>query len=223
MNRELMYLEDANIRFNEIAGIPFSQLFGPDALTDIIYNKGKTGFLLEMALGLNPSTATLDFADGELKSNKCNYRGQPKETVFITQIARIIDDLIREVPFEETHLFAKISNILYVPVCKDGNPEDWMFLPSIHVDLRNPQFAVLQDIWTEDYYTICEKLRYHIEHSPDGFIHTSNGTHIQVRSKDSKPYSRIYSEVYGRYVSNKNHAFYFQKRFVQDIHRLAGV
>lgn len=223
MSRRLMYLEDANIRFNEIAGIPFDQLFGPDALTDIIYNKGKTGFLLEMALGLDPSTATLDFVDGELKSNKCDAQGHPKETVFITQIASVIDDLIREVPFEETHLFAKISNILYVPVCKDGRPEDWMFLPSIHVDLSDPQFAILKNIWARDYRIICEQLRYHIENSPDGFIHTSSGSHIQVRSKDSKPYHPIYSQVYGRYVSNKNHAFYFQKQFVKDIHRLAGV
>ena len=54
----------------------------------------------------------------------------------------------------------------------------------------------------------------HIETSPDRRIHTSNGQHIQVRSKDSMPYHPIYSGVYGRYVSNKNHAFYFRKEFV---------
>ena len=59
---------------------------------------------------------------------------------------------------------------------------------------------------------ICKQLRYHIENSHDGFIHTSNGEHIQIRSKDSQPYHPIYSSTYGRYVSNKNHAFYFQKQ-----------
>lgn len=71
---------------------------------------------------------------------------------------------------------------------------------------------------------VFKKPDYHIENSPDGFIHTSNGTHIQVRSKDARDasgsYHPIYSRVYGRYVSNKNHAFYFQKQFVYDIRRM---
>ena len=83
-----------------------------------------------------------------------------------------------------------------------------------------PQFAPLREIWRDDYYSICSQLKHHIETSADGFIHTSNGTHIQVRSKDSKPYHPIFSSVYGRAVSNKNHAFYFQKQFVYDIQKM---
>ena len=51
----------------------------------------------------------------------------------------------------------------------------------------------------------------------------TNGNHIQVRSKDSKPYHPIYSTTYRRNVSDKNHAFYFQKQFVYDIKRLNNV
>lgn len=216
-----MRLEEANRRFNEIAGIPFAELFSRSELEYIIINKGKTGQLLELALGLHLSSTNLDFEDGELKTNKCDSRGYPLETVFVTQISGVIDELIQEVPYERTHLFEKTSNILYVPVCKEGALETWMFLPSIHVDVQTRQFNEFVDIWRDDYYSICRQLRYHIEHSPDGFIHTSNGTHLQIRSKDAQPYRPIYSGVYGRYVSNKNHAFYFQKQFVHDIHRLA--
>ena len=166
------------------------------------------------------SNTNLDFDDGELKTNKCDSVGNPRETVFITQISSVIDELIQERPFEQTHLYEKISNILYVPVCKDGNPKDWMFLPSIHIDLTSPRYAELRNIWRNDYYSICRQLKRHIETSPDGYIHTSNGQHIQIRSKDSKPYHPIYSSTYGRYVSNKNHAFYFQKQFVYDIQRM---
>ena len=219
-----MYLDEACVRFNRIAGIKFGELFSPDDMNMIIVNKGKTGQLLELALGLHLSSSNLDFDDGELKTNKCDSRGNPKETVFITQISSIIDELIEERKFEETHLFEKISNILYVPVCKDGRPEDWMFLPSIHIDLSLRKFATLKDIWRADYYSICQQLRNHIENSPDGFIHTSNGIHIQVRSKDARDrngnYHPIYSDVYDRYVSNKNHAFYFQKQFVYDIRKM---
>jgi DNA mismatch repair protein MutH len=217
-----MRLEDANRRFNEIAGIRFGELFSPSQLEYIIINKGKTGQLLEMALGLHLSSTNLDFDDGELKTNKCDSFGRPLETVFVTQISGIIDELINEVPFNQTHLCEKISNILYVPVCKEGAPETWMFLPSIHVNTFERQFSSLLSVWENDYYSICRQLRYHIEHSPDGYIHTSNGTHLQIRSKDAQPYHAIYSDTYGRYVSNKNHAFYFQKQFVHDIHRLAG-
>ena len=212
-----MRLQEACEKFNSLAGIRFGELFSLSDMDMIIINKGKTGQLLELALGMHLSSTNLDFEDGELKTNKCDFMGNPKETVFITQISSVIDELIQQRPFEETHLYEKISNILYVPVCKDGEPRTWMFLPSININLSNPKFSELREIWRNDYYSICCQLKQHIESSSDGFIHTSNGKHIQVRSKDSKPYHPIYSNIYGRYVSDKNHAFYFQKQFVHDI------
>lgn len=218
----VMKLKVAQELIKDICGIPFSKLFNEDDFETIIQNKGKTGQLLELASGKNLDSANLDFEDGELKSNKCDATGKPLETVFITQISSIIDELISEKPFEETHLYEKISNMLYVPVCKVGDPHNWMFLDAIHIDLSKPEFSSLLDIWRDDYYSICKQLKEHIETSKDGFIHTSKGKHIQVRSKDSKPYHPIYSNIYGRYVSNKNHAFYFQKQFVFDIREAYG-
>lgn len=217
-----MRLQEACDKFNSLAGIQFGKLFSSSDMEMIIINKGKTGQLLELALGMNLSSTNLDFEDGELKTNKCNFRGEPKETVFIIQISSVIDELIQQRPFEDTHLYEKISNILYVPVCKDGDPRTWMFLPSINIDLCSPKFAELKNIWRDDYCSICRQLKQHIETSADGFIHTSNGRHIQVRSKDSKPYHPIYSSLYRRNVSDKNHAFYFQKQFVYDIKRMNG-
>ena len=217
-----MKLKEAQAKIEPLCGISFSELFTKEDLKTIKINKGKTGQLLELALGKKLDSSNIDFEDGELKSNKCDKTGKPKETVFITQIASIIDDLIEQKPFEETHLFEKINNMLYVSVCKEGEPEDWMFLDAIHIDLSKPEFAPLLDIWRKDYYSICDQLKEHIETSADGFIHTSNGKHIQVRSKDSKPYHPIFSKVYGRNVSNKNHAFYFQKQFVYDIRKANG-
>lgn len=222
-----MKLIEAQEMIKPLCGIPFGKLFSENDLRTIILNKGKTGQLLELALGKRLDSGNLDFEDGELKTNKCDAAGKPKETVFITQISTIIDDLIVKKPFEQTHLYEKINNLLYVSVCKDGEPLDWMFLDAIHIDLSKPEFAPLMDIWREDYYSICKQLKEQIETSKDGYIHTSNGTHIQIRSKDSKDprtgnYHPIYSQIYGRYVSNKNHAFYFQKQFVYDIRRAYG-
>lgn len=214
-----MKLKEAQDKILRICNIPFSELFTDSDFETIIKNKGKTGQLLELALGKKLDSFNIDFEDGELKSNKCDRNGKPLETVFITQISSIIDELLEEKPFRETHLYEKISNMLYVPVCKEGNPRDWMFLDAIHIDLSKPEYSEFLNIWKEDYYSICRQLKYYIENSADGFIHTSNGAHIQVRSKDSKPYHPIYSHKYGRYVSNKNHAFYFQKQFVYDVRK----
>ena len=212
-----MKLKEAQEKIIKLCNIPFSEIFNEADFETIKRNKGKTGQLLELALGKKLDSFNIDFEDGELKSNKCDQNGTPLETVFITQISSVIDELLEEKKFEETHLYEKISNMLYVPVCKVGDPHDWMFLDAIHIDLSDDRFSSLLAIWRDDYYCICKQLKNHIETSADGFIHISNGRHIQIRSKDSKPYHPIYSSTYGRYVSNKNHAFYFQRQFVFDI------
>lgn len=212
-----MKLKEAQEKIVQLCNIPFSEIFNEADFETIKRNKGKTGQLLELALGKKLDSFNIDFEDGELKSNKCDQNGTPLETVFITQISSVIDELLEEKKFEDTHLYEKISNMLYVPVCKVGDPHDWMFLDAIHIDLSDDRFSSLLAIWRDDYYSICKQLKAHIETSADGFIHTSNGRHIQIRSKDSKPYHPIYSSTYGRYVSNKNHAFYFQRQFVFDV------
>ena len=217
-----MRLAEAEQKLNRISGIPFAELFTSQDLETIIRNKGKTGQLLELALGMKLSSGNLDFDDGELKTNKCDRSGNPRETVFVTQIASMFDELVSGTPFEKTRLYEKIDNILYVPVCKDGAPSEWQFLPSIHIDLTKAEFAPLRDIWKADYESICEQFCEQLEKSPIATLHTASGLHLQVRTKDSIPYTPIFSSVYGREVSNKNRAFYFQKQFVYDIRKIAG-
>lgn len=212
-----MRLEDAIIRLEPIINRRLGNLLSEEQMVDIVRNKGKSGQLLEIALGLSNSSTTLDFENGELKTNKCDRYGNPKETMFITQILSIIDDLLAQRNFYETHLYQKINNLLYVPISKDGSPAEWFFLPYIHVNLESDRFSELREQLETDYYNICRQLQQHIETSSDGFIHTSSGDYIQIRSKDSIPYHPIYSNTYGKNVSNKNHAFYFKKEFMRYI------
>ena len=74
--------------------------------------------------------------------------------------------------------------------------------------------------FNNDYITLCDQLKRHIETSEDKFIHTSNGKFIQIRSKDSKPYHAIFSKERGKYISNKNHAFYFKKDLTKYLENL---
>jgi len=218
---EIMKLDHAKKALSQFILTPFGRIFKPDDLVDLKTDKGIVGKLLELSLGLPHTSHTLDFEDGELKTNKCFPDGSPRETMFITQISATIDDILGEEPFEQCNLWKKTQQMLYVPVCKDGPTKNWMFLPFIHVDLRAPQFADVAHQIRDDYYTIARQLRSHIETSADGFIHTSNGQFVQVRSKDAMPYHPIYSRKYGRYVSNKNHAFYFRKEFMTHLQRLS--
>lgn len=210
-----MKIEEALPLLYKCVGIPFRRLFA-DLPEDLLTNKGNVGQLLLQKIGLSLDSALTDFDDGELKTNKSDCNGVPRETMFITQIAREIDTLVSSPPksFEDSNLYKKIRCLVFLPVCKDsGNSEEWFFVKVVYVNLVVQR--ELKSCLEADYYKICDNLQQDIENSKDGFIHTSSGDFIQVRSKDSKPYHPIFSEVYNRYISNKNHAFYFKKEFMK--------
>lgn len=196
-------------------GIPFKKLF-KDLPIDLKTNKGNVGQLLEQHIGLQLDSKLTDFSDGELKTNKSDSTGNPRETMFITQISKEIDNYIGSttLKFEETKLYQKIKNLVFLPVCKDSKDRnEWFFVSCHHVDLgKHPQ---IKRQLSEDYDRILSILAHDVKNSRDSFIHTANGEFIQIRSKDSKPYNPIYSNYHKRYISNKNHAFYFKKEFMK--------
>lgn len=215
-----MKLIDAYEKINKFANIPFEKFLSPSQLEDkmLKYNKGKTGQLLEKTIGLNLSNTTLDFEDGELKTNKCDKTGKPLETIFITQISSFIDELLSKQDFQSTKLYKKIKNILYVPISKDGPTSKWMYLTPIHIDLSLPKYEKLSKILEKDYNDICNELVCQLSTSDS--LHTANGRFIQIRTKDSKPYNPIYSKLYKKEISDKNRAFYFKKDFIKYIKSL---
>lgn len=212
-----MRLEDAHAKIQPIVGVPFSDLPSIDYTRDLRTNKGLVGQTLERIIGLGNSSRALDFDDGELKTNMSTACGDPRETMFITMVSSSIDEILMDKPFHETMLARKTRNILYVPVCKEGEPADWFFLPPLHVDMTCSDWAEVAEGIRLDYAEICRQVKRHIESSPNGSIHTSSGQYIQIRSKDSKPYHPIYSKQLERRVSNKNHAYYFKKEFMRRI------
>ena len=197
-------------------GKRFGDLFlhHPD---DLRTNKGNVGQLLLIYIGLKLDSNLLDFEDGELKTNKSNASGYPKETMYITQISKHIDDYIGvpNIPFVSSQLYLKIRNLVYLPVVKESqNPSEWYFTNCMHIQIPTDSF-LFKRIET-DYNIICRGLKSHIE-SGDGLLHTTNGeNYLQVRVKDSKPYHPIYSKSLSKQISQKNFAFYFMKKFMVD-------
>ena len=147
-----MKLTDVFDKLTTLYYKPFSELKHQEELSNFTINKGNTGQFLQQLLDMPNNSNLTDFEDGELKTNKADSTGTPKETMFITQISQDFDSLF----FSEhlnNRLLQKISNLLYLPVCKTSpSPNDWYFLPAYHIDARiNPQ---LIEIYTQDYLSI---------------------------------------------------------------------
>ncbi len=214
-----MKLYEAKQKINTFANKPFKEYFNSTTFQDTMLkvNKGRTGQLLELTIGLSLSNTTLDFEDGELKTNKCDCFCNPLETMFITQISLMIDEILSGKNFYQTKLYTKLQHLLYVPIVKEGPPSDWMFLPCIEVDLTDSFYQELRIQLEQDYYCICAQCNQMLQSSSNALLHTANGQFIQIRTKDSKPYKPIYSEIYHRYISDKNRAFYFKKDFMRYI------
>ena len=66
-----MKLIEAQTRIEKLAYVPFKEYLLPNQVQDAMMkiNKGKTGQLLELTIGLELSNTPLDFEDGELKMN----------------------------------------------------------------------------------------------------------------------------------------------------------
>lgn len=220
-----MKLIEAQKRIEKLANIPFKEYLSPEQVKDamMIINKGRTGQLLELTIGLKLSNTILDFEDGELKTNKCDHAGKPLETMFITQTSSIIDELLSKRKFQDTKLYQKIQRLLYVPISKEGDPSMWMYLKPIQIDLSLPKYAYLARQLEIDYYSICNQLNQQLSESSKATLHTANGKFIQIRTKDSKPYRPIYSAIYERNISDKNRAFYFKKEFMKYITELENI
>ncbi len=220
-----MKLIEAKTRIDKLANIKFENFLSPEDIKDamLIINKGRTGQLLELTIGLKLSNNKLDFEDGELKTNKCNKNGEPKETMFITQVNSMIDEMLVKKNFYETELYKKIKNILYVPISKDGPVSEWMYLPCIEINLESKKYEELLTQLESDYYYICEQLNKQLNVSSNATLHTTSGKFIQIRTKDSKPYHPIYSKTYNRIISDKNRAFYFKIDFMKYINNINNI
>ena len=125
-------------------------------------NKGGIGQMLLLYLGLPLDSKLTDFDDGELKTNKTDKNGNSKETIFITQISSIIDELISDNPknFYQSNLFKKIKNVALVGICKDDkNYNNWKFTYFYNFNYKNNK--ELFEEFNNDYTNICEKLKQH--------------------------------------------------------------
>ena len=197
-------------------GVKFRDFIPVDSMTLMRMNKGKVGILLEQAIGLPHNSKLMDFEDGDLKSYKSDPHGLPRETMAIHQVSNDeIDLLIRRQPFADSPISKKIQKMVVLGICKDAkDPADWFISVGGIVDCRpgTPLFSKLET----SYEQILDQFNSFLN-SKDGMFHTSSGHLIQIRTKDSAPYSPRSSKILNRQISHCRIAFYFQKEFMREL------
>ena len=185
-------------------------------------NKGSVGQDVERAVGLALSSRTLDFADGEMKAFRVNKRGRLSGTIALSQIGSSqIDTLLKKPALWNTRFGKKALKILLV-LYKKIKEDEVEICDVILFDANDPLFAAMRDGMEQDFFDIVDMVKNDITVSQNGKMHTASGKYMQIRTKDTRDkktgnYHPIYSNQLGRYVSDKNFAFYIRRSFLDDI------
>ncbi len=199
-------------RIDAIAGRPFRDLLEPDELSRLVADKGGSGSALERLVGVPASTRRLDLEDGELKSFRCDRDGDPLESVAVCQIGARVDEWLELPPFERTPVHAKLARVLLFGVCKESpTPAGWCVVLALEMDARPGRywFAELERSYRD---VMARWMRALSAEEP---FRTITSDALQLRVRDSRPYTPVVSARLGREISNKNIGFYLTRAFVR--------
>ena len=157
-------------------------------------NKGNVGHFIEKSIGLTLNSECLDLQDGEikafpLKKNKKSDILVPKETIAITMIDR---ESLKKDDFNNTRLYKKIENIIFVPYLRK-NDNVLIFTPIL---IKLNDNINIYEKCKQDYVNIQKCLNDNNE------IRSKIGEYIQCRTKGQK--------------NSKTRAYYFKTQYIRE-------
>ena len=191
-------------------------------------DKGASGKVVEMLLGINPSNKENDFKDGELKTYKADTDGIPKETVCLTMITPDrMKQIIEGLEFRKSFLYEKIKVILYVPIIKvfNGKPlpfEKWSIGNPHLVNLDNPIFKDIYDLFLLDYEFIQNSYKSFMNLNLTDFSGCS-GNFLQVRPKETKGSNNAPIIINDKMISKGYCGFYLSTKFMKHLNHLYNI
>ena len=155
----------------------------------------------------------LDFEDGELKTFRCLSDGDPCETIAIHQIGAEIDELLRLPAYENTSIYRKLRRLLLVGIWKEADdPARWKIAAILPVVTEEGSFWF--PFLRSSYQDLMKQL---VDRVNDGLgFETINAAYMQIRVRDSRPYTPLWSELAQRYIADKKIGFYLQRRFIRE-------
>ena len=168
-------------------------------------NKGSRGQFIEKILGLKNNNNLKDMIDGELKTCKEN------ESVACTQLNHCFDEIMNDIPYEESKLGKKMKNVIYCIFSKNN-----YLIKNILVNKKNN--LKYHNKIIEDYYDICNYVKNTIINEKK--LRTFNGRNklLQIRTKASKnKKTGLYTPLIynGHKLNNKYMAFYLRNKYVK--------
>ena len=178
-------------------------------------DKGSKGKAIEKLIGIKASSDLIDFTDGELKTTDL------AETIAITQLSSMIEEIIERTTFENSRVYNKIKKILFVIVNEDEPLLENNYIQKIiFLNLENNKFMFNE--LKKQYIFITNEIINIVENTHN-LLHTINGKgsnragkedFIQIRTKDSKDKNGYHPIYYNtKKISDKNYAFYFTGGF----------
>ena len=225
-----MKINDAKEKIRPILAKPISGLLKDSS------DKGNFGKALELLIGLKNSSKTLDFDDGELKTNDFYLESnKSKETIKVRQysssnIHEIIDGPIN---FKSSPVYEKLRNTLYVTTIrylKSGkilNKDEWHFGHVFHInEISHPlTFKILET----DYTFCCKALRAYTDNKHSNLnkkhkeiipFHTISGHFLQMRTAGQKDKSGVYTPIMidkNFMLCNKPICFMLKTNFLSEV------
>ncbi len=134
-------LDELGARVRALEGLSVAEL-DVDGARSQLHRKGKTGQLIERALGATAGSAGIpDFPElgVELKTVPLDARGRPTESTFLASFAVAEADTLE---WQTSSLRHKLSHVLWVPIVDDGagrrigSPVFWRPTPEQNEVLR---------------------------------------------------------------------------------------
>jgi hypothetical protein len=172
-------------------------------------NKGKRGQEIERLIGKDLCSGLLDFDDGEGKSFKTG------QTIAVTQLLHVLDEMIAGVSFNQSKVFSKLSNCWFLRFTKEGKFDTDIIFNRYTYPLI---FDQLSEDW--DYVSDCVRSSYNNGKQLKTFNgpRDKNGVNklLQIRTKASKnkKTGKYTPLVYnGQQLKDKYMAFYLTTKF----------
>lgn len=205
-------IAEAERRFEHIAGVPFGELLDAATLDGLSVDKGGGGRAIERLLGVTSGNAALDFADGELKTFRADPDGYPVETIALNGMSDL-DPLLAAPPYAASPIHPKLRRAMFVGVWRGGSdPAAWRVVTAFRLDARpgTEWYRRLEASYEQVVRGLRERLLGGLEFA------TVSGELLQLRVRDSRPYTPIHSVRLGRQVSDKRVGFYLRKRMIRE-------
>ncbi len=221
MSADRPTFEEMRRRLSDVTGVPFGELLPRETLEGMRLNKGGAGAAVEALLGVKAGTRLTDFVDGELKTYRADRDGLPKESVAVLQLGPDIDRYMELPQFVETPLYRKIRRTALLGVYRDTvDPAEWQVV--FTTELNATPGAYWHEQLERSYIDLLRQLLNWLHFGGD--FHTINAEHLQIRVRDSRPYTPLFSARLGRRLCDKKLGFYFRRDFVRGLveENLAG-